>query len=186
MSPLLYEPKLSSTRLRLAVEARQHEIGLFWRRALFFWGFIGSAFIALTVTYSDHPFLAIAVSCFGLLCSVCWSLVNRGSKYWQEAWEAKVAREEEKSIGILFEEIEKEQNKGCWLSGKRFSVSRLAIALSDFVAILWLSMLAYQILTRFTYPLILRSYRQVVILAFPIFTIVYIVALIFCTRAVKK
>jgi len=74
-------------RARAVLDGRRLEIELFWRRALFFWGFIAAAFIALANSYGVHPRLALAVSCFGVVCSYCWVKANRGSKYWHEAWE---------------------------------------------------------------------------------------------------
>ena len=84
--------------LKYAVEMRNFEIERFWQRSLFFWGFIGVAFVA----YAQLPVkvdpqaawscIQFVVSCFGLVCSVAWTLQNRGSKYWQEAWEASRKR----------------------------------------------------------------------------------------------
>lgn len=79
-------------RLQVTLETRQFEIDLLWRRALFFWGFIVSAFGAFAWTYDKHPRLAIAVSCFGLVCSCVWTFANRGSRFVFLNWEAKVER----------------------------------------------------------------------------------------------
>ncbi len=35
-------------RYEASVKAYQFELDLFWKRSLFFWGFIGAAFVALT------------------------------------------------------------------------------------------------------------------------------------------
>lgn len=77
--------------LRLAADVRKFEIDLFWRRSLFFWGFIGAALVAygVMIRESDKS-LPFAIACFGFVCSIAWTLANRGSKYWQEAWEQKV------------------------------------------------------------------------------------------------
>lgn len=77
------------------------EIALFWQRSLFFWGFIAAAFVAygsLKGGPSDID-LTLAVSCFGLVCSVAWSLLNRGSKYWQIHWEKKLKSVEKAVFG---------------------------------------------------------------------------------------
>jgi hypothetical protein len=70
--------------LEYAPDVRKFEIGLFWRRSLFFWGIIGAAFVAygVLINQADKDF-ALAVACFGLVCSIAWMLQNRGSKYWQ-------------------------------------------------------------------------------------------------------
>ena len=76
----------------VAADVRKFEIGLFWQRSLFFWGFIGAAFIAYAALGrkdNSDPLAQLAVACFGFVCSTAWTLQNRGSKYWQEAWETK-------------------------------------------------------------------------------------------------
>jgi hypothetical protein len=97
---------------------------------------------------SDN-FYPLLISCFGFICSVAWSLANRGSKYWQENWENIIVHIENgnKEIGFLFsrvqpEGIEVEQNKNkhleWWLKKRQFSVSKLSIAISDVLIIIWL------------------------------------------------
>jgi hypothetical protein len=132
--------------LKYAADVRKFEIGLFWQRSLFFWGFIGAAFVAygVLIDKNDKDF-ALAVSCFGLICSFAWTLQNRGSKYWQEAWEQKVNVVEDCVLKArLFSNIEPVEDKG-WFGAARFSVSKLAIALSDFTVLIWL-VLAWKVL----------------------------------------
>ncbi|WP_438941069.1 RipA family octameric membrane protein [Desulfogranum marinum] len=52
---------------------------------MFFWGFIASAFVGYASVVLHKPALAVVIACFGFVCSVAWSLVNRGSKYWQSS-----------------------------------------------------------------------------------------------------
>ena len=130
----------NSRILDLAVETRKFEIGLFWQRSLFFWGFIAAAFVAYATLSKDNQDkdLPFVISCFELICSVAWTLGNRGGKYWQEAWEQKLHSVELIVLGRnLFHEIERREPKGWW-GGYRYSVSRLAIALSDFTVAIWL------------------------------------------------
>jgi hypothetical protein len=150
-------PELQKMILEYAADVRKFEIDLFWRRSLFFWGFISVAFVAYGVLLkqTDKEF-ALAVSCFGLICSVAWTLQNRGSKYWQEAWEQKVETVEKEVLGAaLFSNWEPVKKKGPWGAAK-FSVSKLAIALSDFTVFIWLVLiwkvnpLQAQIVTVFT------------------------------------
>lgn len=128
--------------LKYASEIRKFEIGLFWQRSLFFWGFLAAAFLAysnLAKDRAENQGLLLVIACFGLICSVAWTLQNRGSKYWQEAWEQKVVAVEEKALGCdLFSNIEPMQPKRprIW-QGRRFSVSCLTIALSDFSVAVW-------------------------------------------------
>ena len=50
--------------LEYAADVRKFEISLFWQRSLFFWGFIGAAFVAygVLIKLSDKD-NALAVSC---------------------------------------------------------------------------------------------------------------------------
>jgi hypothetical protein len=137
------EKSIAERRFEMATQARSQEIELFWKRSLFFWGFISSAFIGYASTLDKNPPAALTLSFFGFFCSLAWTLLNRGSKYWQENWEMKVAREAETMLGDLFWTPETGQYKGAY-SGFRFSVSRLAIALSDFTLAVWTVLIAIQ------------------------------------------
>jgi hypothetical protein len=98
---------------------------------------------------SDN-FYPLLISCFGFICSVAWSLANRGSKYWQENWENIIVHIENgnKEIGFLFSRVQPEgikikQEKSykyleLWLKKRQFSVSKLSIAISDVLIIIWL------------------------------------------------
>lgn len=128
--------------LHYAADVRKFEIERFWQRSLFFWGFIGAAFVAYAGLYpKKEERLPLLIACFGVVCSLAWTLQNRGSKYWQEAWEQKVETIEECVLGTrLFSNKEPVKEVGHWRAAA-FSVSRLAIALSDFTALIWACML---------------------------------------------
>lgn len=130
--------------LKYASEIRKFEIERFWGRSVFFWGFIASAFVAYAYIYkadakdSSDGFVQFVIACFGLVCSVAWTLQNRGGKYWQEAWEQKVESVEREVLGAkLFSNREPIMNKGFW-GAANFSVSKLAIMLSDFAVLVWI------------------------------------------------
>jgi len=127
--------------LKYAAETRRFEIERFWQRSLFFWGFIGAAFIAYAALAKDKPadpLLPFIVACFGVVSSVAWTLQNRGSKYWQEAWEDKIKAVEFDVLGAeVFSNIEPVRNRHIW-GAARYSVSKLAVALSDFTLLVWL------------------------------------------------
>jgi len=128
--------------LHYASDVRKLEIDKFWQRSLFFWGFIGAAFVAFGTLYSKDALLTLLVACFGLISSLAWTLQNRGSKYWQEAWENKVESVERTVLSAdLFSNIEPRQSKGIW-GAQRYSVTRLAIALSDFTVLVWAGLVA--------------------------------------------
>jgi hypothetical protein len=125
--------------LEIAIDIRKFEIGLFWQRSLFFWGLVGAAFVSYAALRKDYPSAAFLVSCFGLVCSVAWSLANRGSKYWQEYWEREVEKVEERVLGRqLFLGGSTRKAPDIWLAPRMYSVSKLTIALSDFSGVVWL------------------------------------------------
>src|SRR5947209_3748756 len=106
-------------------ELRFH-IGLFWQRSLFFWGFNAAAFVAYGVLIKDQKDVALGVCCFGFVCSIAWTLANRGSKYWQIAWEQKLERVQKAAIGQdLYFNVEKNTDKSWWGAWPRYSVTRL-------------------------------------------------------------
>jgi len=118
--------------LQYASEFRRFEIEHFWQRSLFFWGPLILAFGGYATVFDKAPKGALAIACFGTVCSVIWTLQNRGNKYWQEAWESKVQLMERDVLGTnLFSNKEPPQ-PSAWLSSRRYSPSRLAIILSDF------------------------------------------------------
>lgn len=138
------DEKRNRKRFEVALITRQFEIDMFWKRSLFFWGFIGSSFVAVAAVEGKSQILSILVSGFGMVCSLGWTLVNRGSKYWQEQWESKIEAVEDAVTGPFFKERMAPQNKGAWLSGRRYSVSKLAIAISDYVFLVWVAIFLRQ------------------------------------------
>jgi hypothetical protein len=170
--------------LDLAADVRKFEIGLFWQRSLFFWGFIGAAFVSYAALMKDNADkdLPLAIACFGLVCSVAWTLVNRGSKYWQEYWENEVEQIEEKALGqVLFGKEGKVQRKGWgWLQARRYSVSKLAIALSDFTILVWLVLMAkaasWSIFPSCMVPSVVM----------PISAICYVILVLFAGRSTRR
>ncbi len=123
----------------VAHENRKLEIQLFWQRSLFFWGFVAAALIGYTSAMKEKSHLTIVFALFGFVCSVVWSQGNRGSKYWQEYWEKKVNFYQHFSTGNIFYD-RKPTAPGFWqtFEGRRVSVSKLTMALSDFTVLLWL------------------------------------------------
>ncbi len=142
MSDHVDDLKRAEKYFDVAADVRKFEIGLFWQRSLFFWGFVGAAFVAY-VKLLDAPkgspdWPPIAIACFGFVCGFAWTLVNRGNKYWQEAWEQKVERKELDVLGDrLFERKEAAKKNFPTVRALRYSVSKLVIALSDFTIIVW-------------------------------------------------
>ena len=131
--------------LELAAETRKFEIGLFWNRSLFFWGFTTVAITAYGAAhhFGNNKVIEFAIACGGLICSMTWMLVNRSSKYWQKVWEEKAAEASRQAIGFnLFQEPRRpiwSLWEFPWWSA-HFSVSKLATAFSDFTGIVWVAL----------------------------------------------
>jgi hypothetical protein len=155
--------------LEIAADVRKFEITLFWQRSLFFWGFIGAAFVAYAALLKDNNAdkdIPLVIACFGFVCSVAWSFGNRGSKYWQEYWETEVEEFECKVLAYrLFGKEGQVQKKNWWLRARRFSVSKLTIALSDFTIAIWLllilKMLPWPILSAGNYLSVLMPIASI-------------------------
>jgi len=129
--------------LKYALDIRKFEIELYWKRAAYFWTLIAASFagfFALSTTKEPRSSgLILLVSCLGLLLSVGWYLVNRGSKYWQENWERHVDLLESEFIGPLYETTIS-QEEFSWLrlwTGYPYSVSKINQIISLFIVFIW-------------------------------------------------
>jgi hypothetical protein len=135
--------------LKLASDARKLEIENFWKRSLFFWGFIVAAFAgyaffskggcALSSRGGNFEFERAILLHFGFFCSICWFLINSGSKFWYQAWETKT-----KELGPgkkVFDKSENAKETAFW--ALRFSPSRVTICLSLVTCIAWLAMIIW-------------------------------------------
>ena len=128
--------------LTFAADTRKFEIERFWQRSLFFWGFITAAVVAYGAA-TKSPQLQSLAACYGFLCSLAWSLQNRGSKYWHESWEKKVEHVQCAVLGTnLFSNKEPIKRPG-WLEAKRYSSSKLVMALSDITCVAWLGLIYF-------------------------------------------
>jgi hypothetical protein len=166
------------TAYKIAIETRNFEIELYWKRSLFFWGFIATAFIGYgSLIVGKQPNLAFAVACFGVICSLCWTLVNRGSKYWQEHWEAKVTDFECKlgDIDLFRAEDKLDDTKSKWLGAKKFSVSRISIALSDFTLVVWSGLVIERLLNLLFSDIELSTELKIYTLSSIIFLYVFLI-----------
>jgi hypothetical protein len=167
-----------------AFETRKLEILLFWKRSLFFWGFIASAFIAYAWLHRFSSDISVLIACFGFACSVAWSLGNRGSKYWQESWETKTQEimkrwetEDDKiKVSDIFFKQEAIQKKGCWLQARKFSVSKLAIALSDYTIFLWLSVIVWEFVRMYRTTTCIVCLKPLATIGFTFISLIWVVA----------
>jgi hypothetical protein len=171
----------------VALQTRSFEIELFWKRALFFWAFVAAAFAAFASTSRNDPAVALVVAGFGTACSVAWTLANRGSKYWQETWESRVEALEKGVTGPLFSLDTPVRSDGVrWLRARRFSVSKLTIALTDFIAVLWSLLAAGQLLRLLGYGPALHRHRGAGAVIFAVLVSAYIGAMVRWCRTTER
>jgi hypothetical protein len=95
-----------------AWEIRNFEITTLWTRVAYFWGFIAAIFAGyIAVMTGEHNQKALAMHLdlylilLGFLFSVAWLLVIKGSKRWQDNWEAHIDRLEDSVSGPLYKTI---------------------------------------------------------------------------------
>jgi hypothetical protein len=156
--------------LKLAADARKLDIESYLRRSLFFWGFIVAAFGAYALlskgdcapgSKGGHGDFERAVLLhFGFLCSLCWFMINSGSKFWCDAWETKT-----RELGLgkrVFDKSENTKETPFW--AWRFSPSRVTVSRSLITSLAWLCMIISSYLEAGpTWPAILISAVTVVL-----------------------
>ncbi|MFM5113468.1 hypothetical protein ACEUAG_05850 [Aeromonas hydrophila] len=151
--------KISVTRqaLERALDTRKFEIELYWKRAAYFWTFIGATLAGFVAVQSSSVInkidLSVVLSCVGFVFSFAWFCVNRGSKYWQENWEKHVDMLEDKVSGPLYKVVlTRAGPKGTrehfqhWLTGPSpLSVSKINQLISLYVSVLWGGLVFYSL-----------------------------------------
>lgn len=141
---------LNKLTFEKSLALRNFEIDNFWKRGWFFGALILAIATAYFGCYKDSKEYCIYASFLGLLVSFLQSLMNRGSKYWQERWETKT-KNSENAIGIdltttqRFFKKEKyyldasirAKNENGLTVARRFSVSKLTILVWDLFTFFW-------------------------------------------------
>jgi hypothetical protein len=179
------EADLAFKRLNYAVQLLQNEVGRVWQRSLAFWGFVAAAFVAYGVFIDKHSVLALVIASFGLICSVCWTLINRASRWSQNSWVTKVDALELAALGtkILKPTPAMTEHRKCldrlW-DGERYSTTRLMIALSDATSIVWVLLV---IKSSVPFLQTRPSEWPVAVIAILLGTFSYIVAVALLTRS---
>lgn len=146
------ERKERKEAYKRAHEIRQFETALFWTRGTYYWAFILAAFTAhfalLHILFSScisskgcrlhlecelcnlpklylFALLITAIVCYFF--SLCWVLMNKGSKFWQENWEEHIYNLEKEFSGNLYQTILNTKKQGdfcaCPLSLKAYNYS---------------------------------------------------------------
>jgi len=128
---------LHKNALKKAWETRDFEIDKFWQRSMFFWGFITLISTGYVVVVTGEfgqkakdIYLDFYLILLGIIFSVAWLLVIKGSKQWQENWEQHIYQLENEITGPLYKTI--------YFSGdKYYSVSKVNEILAWVVIITW-------------------------------------------------
>ncbi|MGH9521832.1 MAG: hypothetical protein ACRD3E_04800, partial [Terriglobales bacterium] len=143
--------------LDTALDIRKFEIENYWKRASYFWTLIAATFIAFGAAQQlKDPIsqcdLSVVCASLGIVFSVAWFCLNRGSKYWQMNWEKHVDMLEECYIGPLYKvnwmagesaPLETNSLKSLILEYERYSPTRINQIVSAYVAVVWTALLVY-------------------------------------------
>lgn len=156
-STFLSDDSVRKNALTVALDVRKFEIELYWKRATYFWTFIAAAlagFAAIQASsMSNKTDMSVILACLGIVFSIGWLCVNRGSKHWQENWENHVDMLEDKECGPIYKVIltrsepsNKSETIEHLLNGPSpISVSKVNQIISLYVSILWVSLLFYSL-----------------------------------------
>ena len=153
----LADKEKAERALNHALDIRKFEIDLYWKRAAYFWTFIGATFAGFLLIQSSNAEnkqdLSVVLSCLGFVFSVAWLCVNRGSKQWHENWEKHVDLLEDKVTGPLYKVVLTRGKPSGWkdisthlITGPSpLSVSKINQIVSLYVSILWAGLVWYSL-----------------------------------------
>lgn len=153
----LKDPQIRNVAHTLALDMRKYEIELYWKRATYFWTFIAASLAGFgaiqALSIENKADLSIFISCLGMVFSVGWFCVNRGSKYWQENWENHIELLEDEECGPLYKTVLSRPAPEStmdylqhWLNGpSAISVSKVNQIISLYVSILWAGLIYYSL-----------------------------------------
>lgn len=137
---------LKKRRLEMALQLRNFEIELFWKRFNYFWLISAAALVGYASVKERSDKVLMLIACFGLVSSFSWTLLNIGSKWWQEAYEEKV-KKYERSLGRGFFTIHNVPRSRLFLFRlRRFSVSSIAVGISSFSTAFWFGVATWHLL----------------------------------------
>jgi hypothetical protein len=167
--------------LKRAHDIRKFEIELYWKRATYFWTFIGAAFAGYFALQREGDIANdYVVTCLGLLFSLGWYLVNRGSGSWQRNWEKHVDLLEDDVTGPLYKTLIDRKTYSFWKLAEPYSYSpsRINNILALGVILIWLVLLGRTLLKArdylpFKIPVILPTISGTVI-AMTVLTVVFV------------
>ena len=182
--------------IKIILDTRKFEIDLYWKRSTYFFALIGAlyaGFFTLFASFKENELetqnklkILFLLNSLGVVFSIGWYFVNRGSKFWQLNWEKHIAMMEDSIIGPLFKtrismsyysSIQKLINPTAPFT---FSVTRINQVLSLTVLLSWLATFFYMADKYLEFSWSLNFYTWLIII-----TIVEIFALVFMCYSEK-
>ena len=132
--------KLIEKAFEIALDTRKFEIDLYWKRTAYFVLFIGAIFVGYYNVFSNSKshWVSLSIAALGFLLSLLWYMANRGSKFWQENWEAHI-EELSTYLGIPIFGIIKSRKDPIYkvMGHYPFSVSKVNQMVSLIITISW-------------------------------------------------
>jgi len=150
-----YKKEKLEKALEIALDTRKFEIGLYWKRTGYFVLFIGAVFIGYykimqtaesSIGKYQKEWLLLLLAALGFLLSLLWYMANRGSKFWQENWEAHIEKLST-HLGVPIFGIIKSREHSIrnLMQEYPFSVSKVNQMVSLIITFAWLLMLCKEI-----------------------------------------
>ncbi|MCH9705617.1 MAG: hypothetical protein K0U15_05790 [Proteobacteria bacterium] len=93
---------------KIALETRNFEIELFWKRSNYFLVLNTAIAVGFFNLESNQAFFKIFLCIFGGIVTYLWIRINLGSKYWQVKWEEEL-KQIEKQINPKMQMFDNEQ-----------------------------------------------------------------------------
>ena len=151
----LYNKGKLEEAFKIALDTRKFEIELYWKRTGYFVLFIGAVFVGYyniintakeSISEYQKEWLLLLLAALGFLLSLLWYMANRGSKFWQENWEAHI-KELSTHLGVPIFGIIKRREHSIWnlMQEYPFSVSKVNQMVSLIITFTWLLMLCKEI-----------------------------------------
>lgn len=126
-----------------AILIRNFEIELLWKRIGYYWAFIAATFVAYGTLAKDGTdvFASLVLAHFGFVTTVGWYYFIKGSKYWQQHWEQKLA-DLEADNGLFVRKVDVRCHLG--FAPSRYSVSRITMWYSAVTSAVWLGVVIHE------------------------------------------
>ncbi|WP_257122231.1 RipA family octameric membrane protein [Prevotella intermedia] len=189
-----YKKEKLEKALEIALDTRKFEIELYWKRTGYFVLFIGAVFVGYykvlpisETSDSEKEWLLLLLSSLGFLLSLLWHMANRGSKFWQENWEAHI-EELSTHLGIpIFGIIKSRKHSICNVMGQYpFSVSKVNQMVSLFITISWVLVFIKEVLSFLSLKIDLSFLKEIPFWIFIIGLLIILLVIFQCRGFAAK